>query len=299
MKRAVECFCLLLYLNPFLSVYGCSLPESSGLLALLPEVPGWELAEEPQLYHPDTLFEYIDGAAESYLSYDFRELVVAQYRKAGAPASLTLEIYHMGEAKNAFGIYSAERYPESRFLKIGAQGYQEEGTLNFILGDKYVKLLCFEAGEETERTLQLFARTVEAAAGEKGSLPAPLQYFPPEGIVANSEKFILRNFLGYSFLHDGFSATYRVDGQEFELFLIEGENEEDAAAMLEQYLSGLAKRGQAVESVEGRWHTRDRYAQNVYLTRIENYILGVMRIGDGYEELGLRYLNLFVESLKK
>ncbi|MCK7469683.1 MAG: hypothetical protein MZU95_01910 [Desulfomicrobium escambiense] len=34
-------------------------------------------------YFPETLFEYIDGAAESYLSYDFRELLVADLQKKG------------------------------------------------------------------------------------------------------------------------------------------------------------------------------------------------------------------------
>ena len=47
--------------------------ESGGdsLAALLPEIDAWSLTEDPAVYYPETLFEYINGAAEIYLSYDF------------------------------------------------------------------------------------------------------------------------------------------------------------------------------------------------------------------------------------
>lgn len=275
--------------------------QPSSLRSLLPEVQGWLLAEQPQLYQPENLFEYIDGAAESYLSYDFQELLVAQYQRKDRPASLTVEIYRLASAKNAFGIYSAERYPESRFLDVGTQGYIEDGALNFVLADKYIKLLSFDGGEEEEAILQLFARKIEAAGGERGALPSVLRYFPREGLVANSEKFIHRNFLGYHFLHDGYLASYQMNGNEFELFLVEGENEEDAISMLEQFVSQAAKRGTKVEKVgkvEGGYHLQDRSSQNSYVAKIKNFMVGVMRIEEGREAMGLRYLQLWLDTLK-
>lgn len=275
--------------------------QPSSLRSLLPEVQGWLLAEQPQLYQPENLFEYIDGAAESYLSYDFQELLVAQYQRKDRPASLTVEIYRLASAKNAFGIYSAERYPESRFLDVGTQGYIEDGALNFVLADKYIKLLSFDGGEEEEAILQLFARKIEAAGAERGALPSVLRYFPREGLVANSEKFIRRNFLGYYFLHDGYLASYQMNGNEFELFLVEGENEEDAISMLEQFVSQAAKRGTKVEKVgkvEGGYHLQDRSSQNSYVAKIRNFMVGVMRIEEGREAMGLRYLQLWLDTLK-
>jgi hypothetical protein len=270
---------------------------SSSLQTLLPRVAGWELAEPPQRYFPDTLFEYINGAAESYLSYDFKGLMVAQYKNADSPASLTLEIYDLGSAKNAFGIYSAERYPESQFLSIGTQGYQEEGTLNFVIGARYVKLLCYDCGEQAGQRLKLFAREVEKQAQEKGSLPEPLKYFPGQGLIANSEKFILRNFLGFSFLHDGYLASYKIKDLEFDLFLIEANDDTEAEDMLKQYLTGLTKGSQVPEKIGLIFHVRDRYADNIYVTFVQNYILGVMRIKDGFEQIGQEYLRAFREAL--
>lgn len=270
----------------------------SSLQALLPQLDSWRYAESPQHYLPETLFEYINGAAESYLSYDFQELAVAQYKKEDSEASLTLEIYDMGKEKNAFGIYSAERYPESEYLAVGNQGYREEGTLNFIIADMYIKLLCFDCGENEQATLKLFAQDIEKRIKEKGALPPLLKLFPKSGLVAYSEKFILHNFLGFGFLHDGYLANYK-DGQEdFDLFLIEGTGEKEAEDMFSQYLTNQAGKSQPAEKISLGYHIKDRYAQNIYLARVKNYIFGVMRIQDGREEVGLNYLQIFAEAIK-
>ena len=120
--------------------------EDSSLHSLLPKVNNWKFSEEPQNYIPGNLYEYINGAAEIYLAYDFKELIVGQYEteKTDDEASLGVEIYDMGSEKNSFGIYSAERFSESLFIPMGNQGYLEEGTLNYIVGKYYIKLLCFD-----------------------------------------------------------------------------------------------------------------------------------------------------------
>lgn len=269
------------------------------LQSLLPQMAKWEFSESPQAYFPESLFEYIDGAAENYLSYDFQELVVAQYKNKESGASLTLEIYDMGRGKNAFGIYSAERYPESRFLSLGNQGYLEEGSLNFVIADKYVKLLCFDCGDKAEDILMLFAQEVEKKVGEKGGLPLSLGLFPREGLIPNSERFILRNFLGFSFLHDGYLASYRQEDQEFDLILVEAMSDQEAEEMLEKYLESHAKASQAPRVLPLGFHIKDRYALNVYVARVKNHIIGVMKIRDGFEENGLKYLRAFAKALEK
>ena len=61
----------------FLVSWASGQADSQSILrSLLPEPSGWILTETPPTYVPGTLFEYIDGAAENYLSYGFRELVV-------------------------------------------------------------------------------------------------------------------------------------------------------------------------------------------------------------------------------
>ena len=272
----------------------------SGPDKLLPNPPGWTLVEKPRSFAPVSLFEYINGAAESYLSYGFQELAVADYKSDSGPATITVEIYDMGGNLNAFGIYSSERYPGSRYLDIGAQGYFEEGTLNFFAGRNYVKLLCFDCGLTAEAALKGFAADIEKRLGEeKGSLPEALGFFPPEGLAANSEKFVRQNVLGYGFLHDGYLAGYEVSGQEFELFIVAGGNEAEAKSMLDQYLAAQAKSGSPAEKSGPGYHVSDRYARNVFLAVKGRYLAGAMRVKDGAQAVGLKYLEDLLGRLGK
>ena len=286
----------LLFLHAHLALGQVS--TQSALPSLLPKPSGWALTEAPPIYVPGTLFEYIDGAAESYLSYGFRELVVGSYKEAKSGATLTVEIYDMGEETRAFGIYSSERYPESHFLAIGNQGYWEEGALNFIVGDFYVKLLCFDCGAGAEKVLTSIAREVEQKIPNSGKLPPLLGLFSMEGLIANSEKFILHNVLGYGFLHHGYLASFKAQDQEFELFIIQGKDAADAQGMMTKYLDGQRESGQAARPTDLGFHVRDRYSGNIYLAQSGNLILGVMKIKDGTEELGLKYLGLLVQAAK-
>ncbi len=269
------------------------------LSALLPRLPGWSLSEAPRGFSPGTLFEYINGAAENYLSYGFRELIVGDFKKDGSTASLTVEVYDMGDETRAFGIYSSERYPESPFLDIGTQGYLEEGTLNFIVGGLYVKLLCFDCGEGAEETLRSAAQQLVNKVPEKGQLPPPLSLFPREGLVKNSEKFILQNVLGFGFLHHGYLADYRAQGQEFDLFIIQGTSPQDARDMLDQYLDSQRKGGQPPGKIPLGYQVKDRYSHNIYFALSGNMLLGVMRIQDGFEGLGEKYLDRLIRSVTK
>jgi hypothetical protein len=273
--------------------------ERSPLHSLLPQISGWGFSEPPQGYLPSTLFEYINGAAENYLSFAFQELVVANYKRSGGPATLTLEIYEMGSDRNAFGIYSSERFPESRFLPLGNEAYYEPGTLNFVVGSKYVKLLCFDCGDGDEAVLRKFAGDLEAKVKEKGRLPELLRVFPSEGLVAHSEKFILHNVLGFAFLHDGFIAGYKDQGREFDLFIIEAKDEGEAAEMLSRYLEVQKKNNQNPRPIPAGIWIKDRYAGNVYIARAGNLLLGVMRIQDGSEETGVRYLEALLDRAKR
>jgi len=271
--------------------------EISSLRSLLSEFGSWKFSEAHQNYVPGTLFEYINGAAESYLAYNFVELIVGQYKIEGSEPTLSVEIYDMGNGKNSFGIYSIERFPDSQFISLGNQGYMEEGTLNFIVGKYYIKLLCYDCGEESEKLLKLFSQEVVKRVKDKGQLPPLLRIFPGKGLIQNSEKFFLRNFMGYSFFHDGYLANYKLEGLEFDCFFIEGENAENAQEMLMQYLEKKGK--QSVQKISTGYRIKDRYYRNIYLARIKNYLCGVRKIKNEYEELGERFLGVLIESLKK
>jgi len=272
---------------------------SPELAALVPRVDAWTQSEAPRIFFPESLFEYIDGAAESYLSYDFRELLVVDLEKKGTEATLTLEIYDMGSPVNAFGIFGAERYPENKAVSIGELGYLEGEALNFMAGRFYVKMLGFGLGEETGSVLSGVGGQIAAAVKVKGTLPAFVLAFPKENLVAQSEKYIKKNFMGYEFLRDGYVAAYTADGREMEAFFIEAGSEKDAQGMLEKLLEALAGDKQTPEKIALGYHSRNRYGQHLYIGRVRNVLCGVMRVPDGLEAAGGSLLEVLAATLAK
>lgn len=257
---------------------------------MLPQVAGWRLAEAAQSFFPETLFERIDGAAESYLAYDFKELLAADFERREGEASLSAEIYDMGTPLNAFGIYSAERFPENRPVAVGLMGYIEGEALNFIAGRYYVKLLSFGAGPQTADVLTDFARKISAPVQDPGALPAIFTRFPRENMIAMSEKFINRNFLGFEFLGRGFQVSYRFGQQEFEGFVAAFDGETQAKAALQRLLEFYAKDRAAAKQDPLGWRIKTRYGQSLMVGARGTYLAGVVRVPDGLEaEAGGRF----------
>jgi hypothetical protein len=264
------------------------------LSALLPPSTEWKATEPARTYDPTSLFEYIDGAAEAYIGYDFRALLVGDFQHASSKATLTVEIYDMGAALNAFGIYGAERYPESRFLPVGVQGYFEEGTLNFLAGRYYVKLMAFEAGDRAEALLKAYAAGVAARIKEPGAFPPVLRAFAGEGLVPNSEKYVARSFLGFKFLNGGYSATFKSGGQEFEAFVVEARTPEEAAGLLKQLAERL---GASLAPGGGGVRAKDAYLKNVFAAASGRRLCGVIKIKDGGEAVGAKALDRLVKAV--
>ena len=271
---------------------------SPQIASLVPRPAGWAPTEEPRAYFPDNLFEYIDGAAESYLSYDFRELLVADLEKSGTKATLTTEIYDMGVPLNAFGIFAAERYPENKTVALGDLGYIEGEALNFLAGRFYVKLLAFGLGEATEATLTDVGAKVAGAVKPAG-LPALVRAFPPDGLVPRSEKYIKKNFMGYEFLHDGYVATYRSGEKEIEGFFVAAGSDQAAEEMLSKLVAALAADKQSVGKQPLGYHVRNRYGQNLYIDRVRGVLCGAMRVPDGLEPAGESLLREMTAALAK
>lgn len=256
-----------------------------------PEVAGWKRSAEIHAFSPRTLYEYIDGAADLYLTYDFEELKAAEYQNE-KKSSVTVDVYFHKTPIQAFGIYSQERLPEGNFINVGAEGYVESDTLNFLTGPYYVKISGYNTGPEDQGILLTFAKKVSESLGEKGSLPPILSSFPEEGKKKHSEKFIAKNFLGYSFLHSAFTAEYELSGKKFRLFVIDGGRQE-CKVMIQKYLQQIGSPPKDV--TEGRYTLPDPYQGEIDLCWKGKKIWGILNVSE--PTLRSKYLKLFEEGL--
>lgn len=261
---------------------------------IFPNMEGWERLDQISKFSPENLFDYINGAAELYLSYDFQELLVSEYTDSKG-ASIIIEVYRHKTPDHAFGIYSQERPDEGSFLHIGAQGYLEGTILNFLSGEYYLKINCYDAGKKTEDHLLAFARQMEKNLDGQASMPKLSSLFPEKGKNKNSEKFIARDFLGYQFLHSSFTAEYELGGADFKLFIIKGEDSQDCKNMVTQYLQKIdspEKKGK-----EGRFIITDPYHGAIAFAWKGNYIWGIINPHDAASQE--KYLSIIEDNLKK
>jgi Family of unknown function (DUF6599) len=271
---------------------GVTLAEEKSFV--FPEITGWKQSGEPQTFLPGTLYEYINGGADLYLAFDFQELKVIEYLD-DKKATVTVEVYRHKSPTEAFGIYSQERLPGANYLNIGAQGYRDKNILNFLAGSCYVKINSYNAGADDQEVLQALAKKIEENLNERGGLPALLSFFPAEGKLKNSEKFIARNFLGYSFLHSAFTADYDLSGKKFKLFLIACKDRNECRNIIQEYLQKV----KSVEegAIEGRHTLSDPHHGIVDLYWEGIHVWGVLDSAE--PDLRSRYLKFFEDELRK
>ena len=233
-----------------------SLPETS---SLFPRIEAWRISDGPTKYTPDTLFEYIDGGADSFLKLDFQDLASVTYAKVGAgrdknrsssrvphdsaamlataaaATEITVDVYRHKDAIRAYGMYTEERPAAITPLPIGVEGYAEQDHLAFVVGSYYVKLVQF--GAKQPFLLRSFAEKLAAGLPGTHEAPTVLKCFPERGKRAHAEKLMARDFLGHPFLHDAVAVPYQIGGANFRLFVVEGKDSADVRAMVQRYRS--------------------------------------------------------------
>jgi hypothetical protein len=227
----------------------------SALKSLLPDndlIEGWQMTDAPVFYDEDNLFEYIDGKAEEYRSYDFYMLISAQYSVSGSEDEIvTVDIYDMGAEANAFGIYSVQRYPEADYVEIGGQGFFTEASLEFWKGRYFMKLSTAAPSEALRDVMTQFGQHISSKIEGESKPPVILSYLPEKGYVSNSAVYALRDIMGQSFLKNGIVAEYTIDGTTSRLFLTQYASSEEALEAFNSYSKFLKESGGEIEALSG------------------------------------------------
>ncbi len=208
-----------------------------GQQEMFPPLKGYKQISDYPVYTPEDLWDYINGAADAYLALGFRDLNINEYRKG--KQSLKAEIYSFGDEATAFGIYSLERSPSYKFIKLGVQGYSEEGVVNFFKGSYYVKIMTHSGSKKADEAMMTLAEMIAERIEGGTDFPPLLKLYPAEGLIANQETYIMEGVLGHDFLHDSFRASYEVDNDRFDIYLFNSKGKQEISDMA-QRLAGDA-----------------------------------------------------------
>ncbi len=234
--------------------------------AFYPSIEGWRISDSVRVFTAENLYSFIDGAADAYLMQDFDTLTVAYYTRGDT--SVTAEIYRHRTEENAYGIYCQERTSAVEELPIGIEGYYAETVLNFVVGRTYVKLTSFTLGSREKEGLSTIAKAVAGTLDGTRNRPALFDCFPEEGQVRKSEKFVGRDFLGYTFFRRGYLVDYRIASTSFQIFLIQRDDSASCDSLLSAYTRRPAEAGIV--------NIRDPYWGNVMIERYGTTLIGLI-----------------------
>jgi uncharacterized protein (DUF1330 family) len=235
---------------------------ASGQEYSFPELKGFKITTSYPVYSPDNLWDYIDGAADTYLAFGFEDLHIAEYTRG--KNVIRVEIYRHIDDTQAFGMYSTERFPSYHFIDIGVQGYSTDGQVFFLKGNYYVKVMTNSKSAKILESVEPLAYKVEATIKGQKSMPELIKAFPEEGKKVYEETYVHESVLGHSFLTAAFKANYEVNGQTFSIFIMEKGSVEDSRKTVSDYLVSLKQ--EPVDPNGGKYVLEDGYNGTVFLS---------------------------------
>jgi hypothetical protein len=139
------------------------------------DAPDGKISRENE-YDGNSLWGYMDGAADTYLEYGFDKLVVQELIANGH--RYRIEIFKMTSTEAAFGIYSVTHYKQTRLDTLGYYNCVTKYQAQFPSGKFYVSVVNDEGSdEEQDRTLAIALLLNKRISGEVNPVP---QFFKDE-----------------------------------------------------------------------------------------------------------------------
>ena len=250
-----------------------------------PELSGYKKVSNYPVYGPDKLWDFINGAADTYLAYGFVNLHVIEYKKG--KIVIKLEIYRLSDNIMAFGIYSTERSPSFRFMNLGAQGYIADGAINFFKGNYYVKIRTYSKIEKVLQSAESLALKVSNMLEGDSKMPAVLSQFPETGKKINEETYINESVLGHKFLNKAYKGAYQIGSDNFSIYIMQNSNSEEVKNTVNAYITSTGM--DPIESETGRYMIKDGYNGTIFLAWKDNLIVIIAGLSKDQTEDADRY----------
>jgi hypothetical protein len=146
----------------------------------------WTAEKTSPLHVAKDMYSYMDGGAELYLSYGFKEGLSRTYIKAGQPEVLA-EVFDLVESRNAFGVFSQTREEENQ--QFGQGTYVIPGALFFWKDNYYISLSTWDPSLAADAFISKLAAYIDSRIASTGEIPAIVKLLPEEGMTPSGYKY--------------------------------------------------------------------------------------------------------------
>ncbi len=159
------------------SLFGLSGKNENRSIDIFPgNIMNWNMKGTPDVYKGDDLFLYINGGADIYQEYGFKEVYSVEYEKEGA-GRISVEIYHMDSPTSAFGIFSFKTGGKWKESKNGNLYFPEEYYQNILADNYLITITSIDINEKTERAIRIFRKTIEKKISGNSLIPGIIDLF--------------------------------------------------------------------------------------------------------------------------
>lgn len=163
------------------------------------EANGWK-KREISFYDRRSIFDYIDGGGELYISYNFKTLMSVRYERRGTP-TIIVDLFDMGTSEDAFGVFTFDKGEEES--TIGQNSCYRGGLLTFWKSRYFVSIYTEEESEESKKTIFEIAMCIDSSIPEKGELPSLINF-----IIDEVEKGSIKFFHDQNILNSHYFLSY-------------------------------------------------------------------------------------------
>ena len=237
-------FLLVLLSAQFLTFLLSAQTISDPATALPDSINGWRKLGEDRTFNDQNLYDYIDGAAELYISFGFTKVFNRIY-SAGEGKEIIVDMFYMNTPQDAFGAFSFSVGKIGN--DFGVQSQTASGAIVFWKNNFVVSIVENPASEEAKKTSLTIAKLIDESIPEKGPFPEVLRYLPPENLDLHSIRYFRHyvwfntytyisgeNILNINQNTHGVLAKYG-DKEKLILMIVKYPDEQEALAALEKF----------------------------------------------------------------
>jgi hypothetical protein len=185
----------------------------------MPHVPGWKGATDVERYSPETVWKAINGAADLYIAFGFRELTLAEYERK--EVLFSVQVFEQATPLGAYGVFLKQSPNESRTLSLGAAAMAAPPyQCVLVKGPYYVKADATRGKtsiEDCQHLLALFAKAIPGG----NELPKEMTLLPKKDQIVRSLGYTKTSLLGLSEMGNAVHANYPQKSRSpYQLFLL-------------------------------------------------------------------------------
>jgi hypothetical protein len=174
--------------------------NDSGITFLCPvksEIDRWQPDGEPDIAKGEDLFLLINGGAEIYYEYGFKQTVFQSYINPQGQR-INLEIYEMDSPESAYGMYTFKTGNSGAPIEVGHAGWLESYFLNFWKGNFLVTVIGLDTDTLTMNGIEKIATAVDTKL-ESGLIPPQIiSFLHKENLQVNGITYLKGNLALYN-----------------------------------------------------------------------------------------------------